>query len=255
MAAYGERPLGRDDEGPDVAELQMRLSGFRGTVPDGKFGPGTELQVTTFQRDWMNVSAPSGRVDRATFDAIEEFAARHPVDFGDLQCPCGVCTGFGRGLFRDEYVSGAPRTEMFYLFEYPGIHRMVAWAFRGALFYCTRKGLNLKITSGYRCSENNRLNGRTSTNHQGKAIDFDVVGITDKRADMQICEEIRGLLVETANAQIGWAASNRKSLEPKEIAPTWVHYDVRSYEARYLNDSYFVRSLKELDEPPAPLLV
>jgi len=38
----GERELKRGSKGPDVAELQLRLAGFRGTVPDGDFGPGTE---------------------------------------------------------------------------------------------------------------------------------------------------------------------------------------------------------------------
>ena len=43
---------------------------------------------------------------------------------------------------------------------------------------------------------------------------------------------------------------NRKSLEPSRIAPTWVHYDVRSYARAYLRESYFVRSLEELDSAP-----
>ena len=44
---YGERELKRGCKGPDVVELQTRLAGFRGTMPDGDFGPGTERQVMT----------------------------------------------------------------------------------------------------------------------------------------------------------------------------------------------------------------
>jgi len=35
--------------GDDVVELQLRLAGFRGTLLDGDFGPGTELQAKVFQ--------------------------------------------------------------------------------------------------------------------------------------------------------------------------------------------------------------
>lgn len=249
--AYGDRELGRDDKGGDVVELQMRLAGFRGTLPDGDFGPGTELQVIAFQRDWMGQGAPHGRVDRDTFDAIEAFGADHPVDFDRLRCPCGVCPGFGRGGFEGQYRADRPQIEAFHLYEYPGIHRMLLWAFRATAFYAARRGKELIITSGYRCAERNRQKNRTSTNHHGKAIDFDVLGAADKREDMRNCEELCGLLVETASAQVGWGALNRKALEPKEIAPTWVHYDVRSYERRYLDDAYFVQDPAQLGRPPA----
>jgi hypothetical protein len=49
------------------------------------------------------------------------------------------------------------------------------------------------------------------------------------------------VLVELANFQIGWTANNRKALEPKDIAPTWIHMDVRNYERRYLAERFFVR--------------
>jgi len=41
---YGDRELKKGTKGLDVRELQIRLAGFRGTMPDGDFGPGTELQ-------------------------------------------------------------------------------------------------------------------------------------------------------------------------------------------------------------------
>jgi hypothetical protein len=59
---------------------------------------------------------------------------------------------------------------------------------------------------------------------------------------------VRGKLVELSNAQVGWAAKNRKALEPSDIAPTWIHYDVREYEPKYLGDEFFCRDLAGLNE-------
>jgi hypothetical protein len=244
---YGKRFLERGCSGADVAELQMRLSGFRGTVPDGNFGPGTELQVMAFQRDWMKFPSPDGRVGGETYDAIAEFAAAHPIDFKALKCPCGICKGFGQGRYRGLYASGGARSEASHRYEYPGIHRMLLWAYRAAMFHAGKRGLRLAITSGYRCAEDNRLNNRSSTNHHGKALDFQVADAAGKQGK---CEQLRGMLVEHANAQVGWLAPNRKCIEPKELAPTWVHYDVRNYDAAFLEDRFFVRSAKELEAAP-----
>jgi hypothetical protein len=246
--AWGQT-LQRGDRGADVVELQMRLAGFRGTLPDGDYGPGTELQVVAFQRDVMGMAAPSGAADDATIAAIAAFGADHPVNFQQLACKCGVCGGFGRGQFKGRY-NGAVKVEAYHRYEYPGIHRMLLWAWRAAMFYGQAKGWNLTVNSGYRCSEDNRQHGRSSTNHHGKAIDMDVLGAPSKMADMKACNELRGLLVETANAQIGWSAVNRKALEPANIAPTWVHYDVRSYDSKYLADQYFVKTQAALDAAP-----
>ena len=105
------------------------------------------------------------------------------------------------------------------------------------------------ITSGYRCSVSNEQHGRSSTNHHGKAVDFNIVPRRgeDQREDMTKCEAVRGRIVETACGQIGWNAPNCKALEPSSIAPTWVHYDVRCYEPRYLQDRMFCRTRKQLD--------
>ena len=90
---YGSRELKRGGDGEDVQELQIRLAAFRGTVPDGDFGPGTELQVMTFQRDFMKMAEPSGIVDRRTMTAIDRFADRYPIDFKKLACSCRQCGG------------------------------------------------------------------------------------------------------------------------------------------------------------------
>ncbi|GIV59336.1 MAG: hypothetical protein KatS3mg043_0425 [Rhodothermaceae bacterium] len=169
---YGERIIARGAQGPDVEELQLRLAGFRGTVPDGDFGPITEMQVMTFQRDVMGLDAPTGIADGDTLRALDAFADAFPLDFDALRCPCGACPGFGRGRFRGSYRGGRPHTEAFHRYEYPGIHRMLLWAVRAVFFYLPH--YRFLITSGYRCGVRNLQTGRTSTNHHGKAIDIDV---------------------------------------------------------------------------------
>jgi hypothetical protein len=244
---YGERILQKGLGGDDVVELQLRLAGFRGTVPDGGFGSGTELQVVTFQRDFMKMATPTGIVDGDTMRAIDKFADDFPINFADLKCPCGKCGGFGQGKFKGLYMSNKPKVEAFYRYEYPGIHRMILWAARALFFYVPDEKFG--FNSCYRCSIDNINHNRSSTNHHGKAVDIDAAlkPGEDKRADADKCNALRGKLVETANAQIGWLAGNRKSLEPGDIAPTWVHYDVRSYERKYLDDKFFCKTLKELD--------
>ena len=254
MAVYGERILQQGLNGPDVAELQLRLAGFRGTVPDGGFGPGTELQVVKFQTDVMKLATPTGVVEGDTYRAIDAFAKRWPIDFKQLTCKCGKCGGFGNGRFKGRYMPGGEGQEMSNRYEYPGIHRMILWASRAVFHYFPDQ--TFSFNSGYRCSEDNLLRGRTTTNHHGKAVDLDMAlkAGEGKREDRDKCDRVRGVLVEKCAAQIGWAASNRKSLEPTDIAPTWVHYDVRQYEAKYLADSYFCTTLAQLDNA-LPILV
>jgi hypothetical protein len=252
---YASRILRRDTKGPDVQELQMRLAAFRGTVPDGDFGPGTELQVRKFQEHFMQMPQPSGVVDGDTFRAIDSFADRFPIDFRGLLCPCGVCRGFGQGRFKGRYNKSGSRLEAHHMYEYPGIHRMLLWAVRGLFFYMP--DLRFIFSSGYRCGVRNEQTGRSSTNHCGKAVDLDtpLAPGEDRRDDMERCERIRGVLVEMSTAQIGWNAFNRKALEPSHIAPTWVHYDVRQYDpARYLKDEFFCTSFEQLNDR-RPILV
>jgi hypothetical protein len=241
------RALQRGMTGDDVQQLQIKLAGFRGTVPDGQYGPGTELQVTQFQKDFMKLANPSGVADAAVFDAIIQFAKKYPYDFRQLRCPCGRCPGFGNGLHRGEYQTGMPKLEMYNLYEYPGIHKMTLWAARAIFHY--HPTFKFVVTSGYRCEQDNIKNGRTSTNHRGKALDVDVplVAGEDKRIDMARCEAIRGKMVEMGAFQMGWAAANRKAFETSDIAPTWIHLDCRQYEPAYLGDKFFVRTLADLD--------
>ena len=247
---FGKSILRRGCKGEDVAELQLRLAGFNGTVWDGIYGHGTERQVIAFQRDYMNEKNPDGIVGPNTIRAIYDFANEYPIDFEPLKCQCGKCDGFGNGLNFGVYLEGKPRCEAYCQYEYPGIHKAILHAFRACMFYAVKYGYPIPFpTCGYRCTENNRQKGRKSTNHFGKAVDFDFPMQTgdDKKDDMERCNSFRNKMVEFGLFQIGWANTNQKSLEPSRIAPTWIHGDIRNYTCEYLSDKYFVKSIKELD--------
>jgi hypothetical protein len=216
-------------------------------LPDGGFGPGTEMQVTKFQADVMGQASPTGVVDGETYRAIDAFAKRYPIDFRQLTCKCGQCAGFGNGRFKGRYMPGGEGLELYHRYEYPGIHRLILWASRAVFHYHPDE--KFSFSSGYRCSIDNQQNNRTTTNHHGKAVDIDIAmkAGESKRDDRDKCDRVRGVMVEKSTAQIGWAAANRKSLEPSDIAPTWVHYDVRQYESKYLQDSHFCQDLAGLD--------
>ena len=85
----------------------------------------------------------------------------------------------------------------------------------------------------------------------GKAMDcdFPLRQGEDKRDDINRCDSARSILVAKCNFQIGWAGRNQKSLEPANIAPSWIHMDVRSYDKVYLKDDYFVTSAIALNHP------
>jgi hypothetical protein len=245
----GDRILSKGMTGADVIELQIRLAGFRGTIWDGIFGPGVELQVTTFQKDYMQI-VPTGIVNAPTITALVKFTQDFPINFNKLKCPCGTCDGFGHGQYKGYYESGKPQIEAYYRYEYPGIHKAIIHSFRALWFYGRKAGFGETIINcGYRCWVNNAQNNRTSTNHMGKAIDcdFPLKPGEDKRADCDKCNSARGLLIEKSNFQVGWYASNVKALEPSDIAPTWVHMDVRQMTSQYLNDIYFVKNAENLD--------
>ena len=242
--------LTRGDSGKEVRALQLRLAGFRGTSWDGQFGPGTELQVITFQRDYMGIASPDGIAGPNTSKALKQFARDYPIRFAKLKCLCGTCEGFGQGRFNKKYRNGRDGVERYHRYEYPGIHKAILNAFRAAQFYLCKEGFDLPyLTSGYRCWVNNEQKGRTSTNHMGKAMDcdFPLNEGEDKRDDINRCDSARSILVEKCNFQIGWSGRNKKSLEPSNIAPSWIHMDVRSYDKAYLKDDYFVTNATELN--------
>ena len=249
--SISSKNLVRGDSGKEVRDLQLRLAGFRGTNWDGQFGPGTELQVLSFQRDYMEMVSPDGVVGPNTIKALKQFAREHPIRFAKLKCPCGTCEGFGQERFKNRYRNDRKGVERYHRYEYPGIHKVILNTFRAAQFYLHKEGFDLPyLTSGYRCWINNEQKGRSSTNHMGKALDcdFQLGRGEDKRDDIKRCNAARSILVEKCNFQIGWDGRNQKSLEPSNIAPSWIHMDVRSYEKIYLKDDYFVTSAAELNQ-------
>ena len=112
-------------------------------------------------------------------------------------------------------------------------------------------GCTVRAVGAFACEEGLEADGSCITPALAEALkaldgDFPRPPDEDKRDDQNRCDRFRGQLVEKGNFQMGWAASNRKSLEPPSIAPTWIHMDVRQYARRYLADGFFVRSAEEL---------
>jgi len=257
---FGSRLLQVNVTGDDVVELQIRLAGFKNAgSPNGIFSSKTKSQVMSFQKDYMDIT-PSGIVDKQTFDATDTFAAEFNFDSlqsiahpnlptgnnwttkGKFKCPCSdtpdvgcqsTNSGFGHNDNTDVYKSGKGKYEKYHKKEYLGIHRMLLWAVRAVLFYHPQ--YTWTINSGYRCRNDNVRAGRTSTNHMGKAVDL-APGLGTQ------CNDARRRIVQKMAAQIAWNGSNQKSLEPSNIAPTWVHFDVRSFAPEYLTSTFFATS-------------
>lgn len=249
--SISSKNLIRGDSGKEVRDLQLRLAGFRGTFWDGQFGPGTELQIISFQRDYMEMVSPDGVVGPNTIKALKQFARDYPIRFAKLKCPCGTCEGFGQARFKNRYRNDRKGLERYHRYEYSGIHKAILNTFRAAQFYLHKEGFDPPyLTSGYRCWINNEQKSRSSTNHMGKALDCDfrLRSGEDKRDDINRCDSARSILVEKCHFQIGWGGRNQKSLEPSNIAPSWIHMDVRSYDKIYLKDDYFVTSAAELNQ-------
>ena len=246
----------KGDSGDIVEEINIRLSGFGGGVPSSTFDATTELKVKQFQKDYMKKDSPSGKVDEETAKAIDEFGQKYPIDLNSLKCDCGSCGGFGQGINKNVYLDNK-NDEPHHQYEYPGIHRSLLWAVRGIMHYVaneTNGDMKIDYSSGYRCSVNNNLKGRKSTNHMGKAIDlflFKKAGLDwaagDEATQKKQSDKLRGFFQQKTSAQIGWSAPNKISLEPNNIAPTWTHVDVRNFQSSYLKDVLFCKNEKDLD--------
>lgn len=228
-----------------IREINIRLSGFGGNVPTDEFTDRTEKTVKQFQKDYMKIT-PTGKICGNTLKAIDEFGVQYTYDFSQSKCTCGTCTGYGDGSNKGEY-TGTAKTEMYHKYEYPGIHRSLFWALKAVVFYMQKDGgtysLN-KISSGYRCRVDNQQNGRSSTNHMGKALDIHFNKNGQRTRVVADIEAIRkDIYVKYLGAQYSWPAANKFSLETTaQGASTWVHYDVRSFESTYLEDKYFAKT-------------
>jgi hypothetical protein len=253
-ASHSEGFLKKGDKGPVVEELNIRLSGFGGGTPKDVFDDETESKVKQFQQEWMKKESSSGILDSETASAIDAFADAYPLDINIFRCKCGKCQGFGNGRHKGEY-SGSSKSESRHKYEYPGIHRSLAWALRGIEFRAKTLHLNFHgVTSGYRCWEDNKFHRRSSTNHMGKAMDLSFYDSSGKNSGKAGCDKIRNQIVEKMHGQVRWKSPDRFSMEPSEasydgeyLATTWVHIDVREFQARFLDDRFFCKTTESLN--------
>lgn len=247
----------KNDKSELIREINIRLSGFGGNVPTDQFTDRTEKMIKQFQRDYMKV-AETGKVCGNVLRAIDEFQTKYVIHFDDIKCKCKKCKGFGNGLYKSVYAKGKPKEEAYHNYEYPGIHRSLVWAIRAIMFYASVKEKDLGYTvrcifSGYRCWEDNKFNGRSTTNHMGKALDIHFNRKGSKVNELVRIEEIRDkILVPYSKVQIRWKDDNLFSVEPSRksypkefIATTWIHIDVREFGPKYLEDKFFAKTLEE----------
>jgi hypothetical protein len=83
---YGEHDRPREGGISARAFRSFRCAspGSKARLPDGIFGPGTELQVTIFERDYMRKPNADGIVNADTYDALDEVAEGLDNIFGPI---------------------------------------------------------------------------------------------------------------------------------------------------------------------------
>lgn len=235
-----------------IQEINIRLAGFGGNVPTEEFTDRTEACIKQFQRDYMGVAA-TGKICGSLLKAIDDFEKKYIVKFDDIKCPCQKCNGFGTENYHEEYNVGrfAERARRY---EYPGIHRSLIWALRGVMFYTENKekslGFSVRcISSGYRCWNDNKLHRRSSTNHMGKALDIHFNKKGKRTQNVNDIELIRKCIFNKyLGAQWDWKQKDIFNMESTKMgATTWVHFDVREYSLKYLDKSFFVSSIEQVN--------
>lgn len=246
----------KGDKNELIREVNIRLAGFGGNVPTDEFTDRTEKMIKQFQKDYMKIPE-TGKICGNVLRAIDEFQSKYNFTFDEIKCKCGTCTGFGKGLYSEEKQDSAI-AERSRKYEYPGIHRSMLSSMRSVIFYLAKDGrfsLN-KISSGYRCHEDNKNNNRSSTNHMGKALDlhFNKSGVRTR--DNDDVETIRkDIFNKYLGAKWDWKEKNIFNLESTAIgATTWVHYDVREFDLIYLEDTFFAKDIAGLNGKSIVLL-
>lgn len=250
----------KGDKNELIREINIRLAGFGGNVPTDEFTDRTEKMIKQFQRDYMKVPE-TGRICGNVLKAIDEFSSKYELPSGiwqkrnnnntnEMLCPCGICTGFGKGRGKGEYNKTA-KIEANHKYEYPGIHRSLLWSLKAVLFYLNKTksslGYSFKhIESGYRCQDRNIQKGRGSTNHMGKALDLHFNKNGKRASSIKEMEDIRlNIFNKYLGAKWDWKKGQQDifNLESTSIGATsWVHYDVREFDLVYLKDKYFTKT-------------
>ncbi|MBV8326120.1 PAAR-like protein [Chryseobacterium sp.] len=234
-----------------IREINIRLAGFGGNVPTDEFTDRTEKMIKQFQRDYMKVPE-TGKVCGNVLKAIDEFQQKYPVDFGEIKCKCGSCTGFGKERNSEEYQKTTIQ-EKHRKYEYPGIHRSLICAYRASMFYIDKdKQLNFKtkwVESGYRCHDHPIYIRDRTTNHCGKAIDihYNLLSTGQRTRSNDDMNKIRkDIFMKYTGAKQDWNAG-KDIFYLESFATTWVHFDVREFAQEYLTKNYFVKNSEELN--------
>lgn len=257
-----------------IREVNIRLAGFGGALPSDEFTDLTAKCIKQFQRDYMGVPE-TGKICGSLIVSLDKFRDEYGIRnfFDSMKCPCGKCTGFGKGrsgtFTFESYVKNTKsyikvqRTVL----EPSGMHRSLIWGLKAMMFYFNNMENNkgykiLRVSSGYRCVDNNLIKRRATTNHMGTALDLVVIDknkqtITNNELENNVRKE---WFCKYLNAPLGWS-SNRFGLERlSDGAGTWVHLDVREFSNEYkiakvfsttidgLNGDYLVNLFKKNKE-------
>jgi hypothetical protein len=242
-----------------IEEINIRLAGFGGSVKTNseidKFTNDTASAIKSFQRDFMEVPG-TGKVCGDVLSALDQFRLLFPINIEEMKCRCGSCGGFGQGLANSGAVKiYGEHKEVINGVEFPGIHRGLAWLFRSALFYTAVKDKALgysflKISSGYRCWHDNKVNGRKTYNHMGNALDLQFSqGKSTTRCTGPALESLRkSIFIDRLGANMGWNTDYCPSLETaRQGATSWVHVDVRQFSDLYKQHRHYATTQSLLD--------
>ena len=248
-----------------IEEINIRLSGFGGTIQAGKdwneFSDATERAVKRFQKDYMSVPE-TGRACAAVLRKIDEFGTKYKADITKMGCKQScVCQGFGRGKPDSGCEGILLNGKTIHEKERPGMHRALLWSWKAAQFYMTviekEHGYTFYyISSAYRCWHDNSVQSpvRTSYNHMGNALDIHFKNKEGHEVRGEEMDTVREIIFKRhLNAQMRWAEPNRISLEPlrwsatKHAAWSWVHFDVRTYQSKYKLDRHYAVTQQAVD--------
>ena len=271
----------KGDKSELIREINIRLAGFGGNVPTDEFTDRTEKMIKQFQRDYMKVPE-TGKVCGNVLKAIDEFSNKFDIGttfWDQLKCSCStkgkqasselrgikeknICDGFGDHTGKDTY-KATPHNEANHNYEYPGIHRSLLFGLKALKFYFSQQNiysLDL-ISSGYRC----RFKNYMTTNHQGKAIDIqfgkgDWKIRGEQKKNLETLRKIRDeFYIKYLGGQENWTNPNKFSIEPIDLLYkkngkvrfdytfSWIHFDVRRFDAIYLEDKYFCKNSQALN--------
>ncbi|CAN1502029.1 Endolysin/autolysin [Flavobacteriaceae bacterium] len=271
----------KGDKSELIREINIRLAGFGGNVPTDEFTDRTEKMIKQFQRDYMKVPE-TGKVCGNVLKAIDEFSTKFDISttlWNQIKCSCSTkgqqvtsklrvinelnnCKDWGDGTGKGTYKTGSE--EKNHKYEYPGIHRSLLFGFKAMLFYISKQNTYKfrMFSSGYRC----RFKNYMTTNHQGKALDiqfskdsWNIAGA--ERRNLVELRKIRDdIFHKYLNAKTSWInGSNNFCLEPidliykangeidKNYTYSWIHFDVREFESKYLDDKYFCKNSVSLN--------